>query len=90
MDNKTFEQDRKEMNKNLIKRTFTSEIKSKKTGVFLGLVITFICLLIAFFAGNFIVEVLEINSRFFRTIVIVTSVVIMTTLADVIKSKISK
>ena len=88
MDNKSFEQDRKEMNKKLIKRTFVSEIKSKKIEFFLGIVITFICLLIAFFAGNLIVEVLEINSRFFRTIVLVASVVIMTTLADVIKSKI--
>ena len=81
------EKERKELNKKLIKRTFVSEIKSRKKEKLLKIVIDFICLFIAFFAADLVVERLQIDFWLFDMVVSIVFVMIMLFISEIFVEK---
>ena len=61
MDNIKAEQERKELNKKVIKKTFFSEIRQKKSKKSLTAIIDFICFSISFILSDLIVEYFKID-----------------------------
>lgn len=69
------EQERKELNKKLLKKTFISEIKSTGTEKNLKIIIYFISLFIALLISDLIIESLHIDFVIFD--IFITAVIIM-------------
>lgn len=74
MDNKA-EQERKELNKKFLKKTFISELKSRKKIKLLELVIEFVAISIALILSNIIVN--EFLIHFWLVELIITAGLIM-------------
>lgn len=87
MNDNISEQERKELNKKLLKRTFVSEIKSGKKEKLIKFVIDFVCLFIAFFVADLIIESLQIDFWFFDMIVSIVLAMIMLFISEIFVKK---
>lgn len=87
MNDNISEQQRKELNKKLLKRTFVSEIKSGKKEKILKIVIDFVSLFIAFCIADLIVEILQIDFWLFDMVVSIVFVMIMLFISEIFVKK---
>ncbi len=88
MNDNVSEQERKKLNKKLLKRTFVSEIKSGKKEKMLKIVIDFVCLFMAFFVADLIVERLQIDFWLFDMLISVVFAMIMLFVSEIFVKKI--
>lgn len=87
MNDNISEQERKELNKKLLKRTFVSEIKSEKKEKLLKIVIDCVCLFMAFLVTDLIVEKLQIDFWLFDMIISVVFAMIMLFVSEIFVKK---
>ena len=90
MNHNSSEQERKELNKKLIKQTFVSEIKSRKKEKLVKFVIEFVCLFIAFVVSDLIVTILQIDFWFLDMVVSIIFVMIMLYVTNIVTDKLKK
>ena len=84
------EQERKELNKKLLKRTFISEYKKNQKFDFWGILIDIVALFIALSLSNFVCEIF--NVEFWQLDVLITAilVILLLSLAEFLMGKIRK
>jgi uncharacterized membrane protein YvbJ len=89
MERNKSEQERKELNKKLLKSTFSSEIKSKKINV-LSLIIDIVCILIGAFFSYLVVEQFSLQSSLIYILINTLFIIFMLFLGSLFKKAIGK
>lgn len=90
MGNNTSEQERKELNKRLLKRTFIGEIRNRKKGKKVKVVLDFICYFIAFSVADLIDARLQIDFWLLEIVIYIVIAMIMLFVSEIIVEKIKK
>lgn len=90
MDNNKNEKERKELNKKLLKKTFVSEVKSRRKIKFIEFVIDCIAVFIACFLSDMVVEKLSISNWFLEIAITAGLVMLMLFVDTVLVGKVKK